>query len=105
MKINRFFAIAIFLAFMAVPARAQDALRWFWSPGLAIYASSINESLNQDLKLGRDKGLLVLAVARSGVGNQVGIKPGDISPGSHLMRFGLRAANPDLLRCYATERN
>jgi nitrous oxidase accessory protein NosD len=81
MKINRFYAIILFLAFMAGPARAQDALRWFWSPGLAIYASSINESLNQDLKLGYDKGFLVLAVARSGVGNQVGIKPGDIIVG------------------------
>lgn len=80
-KLNRFYAAALFLVIVAAQARAEDAPRWFWSEGLGVYAASLNDSLSQDLKLDRSKGLLVLAVARAGVGDQAGIRPGDIITG------------------------
>jgi Flp pilus assembly protein TadD/nitrous oxidase accessory protein NosD len=63
---------------LAAPTRAQQGLSWSWSAGLGIYVCQINQPLSQDLKLDRSQGLLVLAVARSGVGNQSGIKAGDV---------------------------
>lgn len=56
----------------------DDSLNWWWSPGLGLYASTINEALAKDLSLPRNKGLLVLAVARGSAADKAGLKPGDI---------------------------
>lgn len=82
MIITRLFFLALFIASMAVPARAQDdLLHWWRSAGLGLYSSSINDALARDLGLPRAKGMLVLAVTRKSAADEAGVKPGDILTG------------------------
>ena len=59
-------------------AVAADSVRWWLSPGLGLYAATINESVVRDLGLDRPGGLLVFALVRGGAAEVAGIKPGDV---------------------------
>lgn len=76
---NRIFLVALFIAFLAAPIRAQeDAPKWGWSPALGMFASTINDTLAHDLGLPRTRGFLILAVARRSAADEAGLRPGDI---------------------------
>jgi nitrous oxidase accessory protein NosD len=79
MIVPKVLLLVLFIASIAAPAQAQDdSIHWWWSPGLGLYASSIDDALARDLGLARTKGMLVLAVARKSPAEEAGLKPGDI---------------------------
>ena len=59
----------------------QASPKWGWGPGLGLYITTVTPALARDLHLDQEKGLLVLAVVRSGPGDQAGLKPGDVITG------------------------
>ena len=55
MNARKVLLVALLVALAAAPVRAQeDSLKWWWSPGLGLYASKINEARDLLLKIVRD---------------------------------------------------
>lgn len=75
------------LAILPAAALAQqqqapaEPPRWFFSSGLGLYVTSINDALAKDLALDRASGGVVVAVVRGGAADIAGIKPGEMIVG------------------------